>query len=178
MTFLLVLFFVTINTEPNKSAPSLRSFAEKYDILGTSLMIPWVMCLLLALQWGGAQYAWGSWRIILLLVLFGLLFPAWIFSQIRQGDKATVPVRIVTQRSVVAGIFYMFCLVAGFFIVIYYVPIWFQAVRNDSAYQSGINFLTTSVSTSVAVLVAGVLVRGPFLSLATWSGHFPLTSNW
>lgn len=107
------------------------------------------------------KYAWGSWRIILLLVLFGVLFLAWAFVQIRQGDKATVPPRIIKQRSMASGLWFMFCVFSSFFIVTYYVPIWFQAVRNDSAYHSGLNYLATSAAMSITVISAGFLVGWP-----------------
>lgn len=44
------------------------------------------------------------------------------------------------------------------FIIVYYVPIWFQAVKDVTAQQSGINFLACSGSMSVAAIIAGTLV--------------------
>lgn len=120
--------------------------------------MPWVISLLLALQWGGSKYAWGSWRIILLLTLFGVLLVLWVVVQVREGDKATVPVKIISQRSMASGVWYMFCTFSNFFIIVYYIPIWFQTVRNYSAYQSGINFLTTSAAMSLTVICAGIMV--------------------
>lgn len=121
--------------------------------------MPWVVCLLLALQWGGSKYSWSNWRIILLLVIFGVLMVIWMIVQAREGDKATAPPRIIMQRSMASGTWFMFCTFSNFFIIVYYVPIWFQAVRDDSAYQSGINFLTTSAAMSLSVIFSGFLVR-------------------
>ncbi len=46
-----------------------------FDPIGTALFMPAVICLLLALQWGGTTYAWDSGRIIALFVLFGVADP-------------------------------------------------------------------------------------------------------
>jgi hypothetical protein len=59
------------------------------DIPGNTLFIASIICLLLALQWGGVTYAWSSWRIILLFVLFGLLLAAFVVVQVFMGEMAT-----------------------------------------------------------------------------------------
>lgn len=117
-----------------------------------------MICLLLALQWGGSQYPWNSWRIILLLVLFATLFLIWLFVQYKEDKKATLPPYILKQRSMMAGMIFMFCLFTAFFVINYYVPIWFQSVKGVSAYKSGIYFLTMSAGLSLAVIASGFLV--------------------
>ena len=160
ITFFAILFLVKLPPNPvaQKSKPTLKGFLEKFDLLGTLILMPWVICLLLALQWGGSKYAWSNWRIILLLTLFSVLLVIWTVIQIREGDKATVPAKIITQRSMASGVWFMFCTFSNFFIIVYYIPIWFQTVRDYSAYQSGINFLTTSAAMSITVIIAGVTV--------------------
>ncbi|KAM0258570.1 hypothetical protein ACHAQJ_003741 [Trichoderma viride] len=100
VTFLTVLFLVKIPSDPSrKSKGTLKGFLDRFDLIGTLVLIPWVICLLLALQWGGSEYTWNSWRIILLLVFFAVLFVLWLFIQYKEGNKATLPLRIVQQRS-------------------------------------------------------------------------------
>lgn len=45
------------------------------------------------------------------------------------------------------------------FIQSYYVLIWFQALKNESAYHSGINLLAMSVAMTIAFILTGVMVR-------------------
>ncbi|QYT02259.1 MFS domain-containing protein [Trichoderma simmonsii] len=158
VTLLTVLFLVKIPTDPNRKAKgTIKGFLDRFDLIGTLILIPWVICLLLALQWGGSLYSWTSWRIILLLVLFAVLFVLWVFIQYKQGNKATLPLRIVKQRPMASGMIYMFCLFSAFFVINYYVPIWFQSVKGVSAYKSGIYFLTMSAGLSLAVIASGFL---------------------
>ncbi|KAL7960374.1 major facilitator superfamily domain-containing protein [Trichoderma compactum] len=141
----------------DKTKGTIIGFLDLFDLIGTLVLIPWVICLLLALQWGVSQYSWNSWRIIVLLVLFAVLFVLRAPTQYKQGNKATLPLRIIKQRSMASGIIYMFFLFSAFFVSNYYVPIWFRSVKGVSAYKSGIYFLTMSAGLSLAVIASGFL---------------------
>jgi hypothetical protein len=145
---------------------------QKFDLLGTVFLLPAITCLLLALEWGGSHYPWNSWRVILLLCVFAVCITIWGFVQVHQGDKATVPMRIVTQRSIACALWYMFCLMGQLFTLIYYVPIWFQAVLNTSAQQSGINNLANTIATALMSISAGFIVSVP-TSLPLFLIHGP-----
>ncbi len=120
--------------------------------------LPSIVCLLLALQWGGSTYAWSNGRIIALLVLFGLLFIFFIGVQIWKQELATVPPRILRQRSIAACVWYTFCVGGSMITLIYFLPIWFQAINNVDAVQSGIRTLPLVLSLVVAAILGGGLV--------------------
>lgn len=168
ITFVVVLFLVIIPPENRiNKKHSLKDFVSRFDLIGTLIFIPTIVCLLLALQWGGVKYAWGQWRIILLLVLFSVMFVAWFASQHIQGAKATVPLTMLKQRSLASGLWFIFCYFSTFFLATYYVPIWFQAVRDISAYNSGINLLAMSAAMSVAVISSGFIVSCPSMETSS-----------
>ena len=125
------------------------------DPLGTTCFLPGIVSLLLALQWGGSTFAWSSPRIIVLLVLFGVLTVAFVGIQLWKGDDATVPPRIVRQRSIAAGALFSLTVGGSLMLLVYYLPIWFQAIQGVSALRSGIS----NVPLMVALVVASVLVR-------------------
>jgi MFS family permease len=79
-----------------------------------------VVCLLLALQWGGTVYAWNSSRIIGLFVGFGVMILIFIFIQFKRGDKATLPFSVLKQRTVASAAFFLFFMGAAIFVLIYY----------------------------------------------------------
>lgn len=138
---------------------TLRQKIMHFDPIGTTIFVPCVICVLLALQWGGSTYAWSNGRIIALFVLFGVLLIAFIGVQVWMGEDATVPVRIIKQRSVASGTFYSTCVGAAFFTMVYYVPIWFQAIHGASATASGIDTLPMMISTTVGNIVGGAFVQ-------------------
>ncbi|KAL8781141.1 MAG: hypothetical protein Q9213_006141 [Squamulea squamosa] len=151
----IAVFFKSPKREKQESI-GFKARSKQFDPIGTILFIPAIVCLLLALQWGGALYAWSNGRIIALFVIFGLLIIGFIAMQFVQGDNSTIPIRIVKLRSVAAASWYTFCLGGSFFVLIYFVPIWFQAIKGVSATKSGIMVLPMILSLVLISIAAGV----------------------
>ena len=122
------------------------------------MFFPGVVCLVLALQWGGSTYSWKDARIIVLLILCVILIIAFIFIQIHKQDNGTVPPRIVKNRSIAASIWFSFFNGGSMMILMYYLPIWFQAIKGVSAVKSGIMLLPLVLSTVLTGIISGVLV--------------------
>ncbi|POS77323.1 MFS transporter [Diaporthe helianthi] len=149
-----------------------REILNEFDPLGTIVFLPAIVCLLLALQWGGTSYAWKSGRIIALFVVFGVLITAFLFIQWRQQDNATVPPRVIKMRSVWSGALFAAATGAAFFSSVYFLPLWFQAVKGSSAVDSGIMNLPMLISVVLFSLIAGVVVSvagyyTPFMLMST-----------
>jgi MFS family permease len=121
----LAAFLVAITTkisEPEeKKNKTLQQKLREFDWIGTILFVPSIICILLALQWGGSTYAWDSGRVIALIIIFVLGTAAFVHSQIQQGERSTVPPRIMKQRSMAFASAYAFCLSAAFDILQYFV---------------------------------------------------------
>ena len=154
----LILLFLRLPQPPRAQSLAALEKAKRMDPLGTLLFTPSVVCLLLALQWGGTTYAWRSGRIIALFVLAGVLFLAWGGVQAwLGGDYATVPGRIIKQRSILAGVVFSMCVGGVLLSFTYYLAVWFQAIQGIDALQSGIRSLPFVLSLVVASILAGGL---------------------
>ncbi|KAF2968205.1 hypothetical protein GQX73_g5357 [Xylaria multiplex] len=157
--FTLIFFFDSPPTQVRSAADSTwlqRIMA--FDPIGTVLFLPSIISVLIALQWDGAIYPWSDGRVVTLLVVFGVLLLAFLGVQYWAGENGTVPPRIIKQRSIGSGAFFSFVVGASFFVMIYYLPIWFQAVRGASATQSGVDSLPLMISFTLAATVAGGIV--------------------
>src|ERR1700743_741008 len=86
---LVFLFFAVENTPPVLGELAFKEKLSRIDIPGTLVFIPCIVCLLLALQWGGQQYEWSNGRIIALLALFGVLLITFIVIQLIRQESAT-----------------------------------------------------------------------------------------
>ncbi|KAJ7124622.1 major facilitator superfamily transporter [Mycena crocata] len=129
-----------------------------FDPWGTLVFLPAIVCLLLALQWGGSKYAWKSGHIIGLLVAFAVLVCIFVAVQLWKEDQATIPPRIFKQRSMWSGAWFAVALGSAFFILSFYLPIWFQAITGVSAIHSGVNNLPMILALVVATLLGGGIV--------------------
>jgi len=106
---------------------------------------------------GGSTYAWCDARIIALLSLFSVLLLLFIAVQIHNPEFATIPARIICNRSIAGATWFIFCLSSVMMLQIYYLPIYFQAIKDASAINSGIDLLPFILALVVGVLGAGVL---------------------
>lgn len=127
------------------------------DPIGTLLFLPGIVCFILALQWGGATYPWDSSRVIALFVVAGVLIIAFIGVQIWRSEDATIPPRIIKQRSVACGVGYVMLIGGGMISMIYTLPLWFQAVKGTSAVKSGIDTIPLVLALVVGVIFGGAL---------------------
>ena len=162
-----ILVIILIFRPPKRDKVDNLTLSQKigeFDWAGTGVLLPGIVCLLLALQWGGSKYPWRSGRIIGLLVTFGVLAIAFAVIQVRNGEKATLPLRILTKRSIASGCLVSFGFGSSFMILVFYIPIWFQAIQGVSATQSGIRNLPLLMGVTVFSIVAG--------GLTTWLGYY------
>ncbi|KAH8901039.1 MFS general substrate transporter [Thozetella sp. PMI_491] len=136
-TFTLVaLWFILTDVKPAQQL-TWRERISELDLVGTVVFVPSLTCLFIALGWAGSRYAWNSPTIIGLFCTFAVLLIAFALEQYRKGDRATLPPRILRNRSVLAGFLFSMCCNSGLSVVEFYLPTYFQAVRQYSAAQSG-----------------------------------------
>jgi MFS family permease len=176
-----ILLFLHLPRTPNQiqnlRLSDIPLLVKKLDLLGTAIFAPSMVCILLALSWGGTKYAWSEGTIIALFVMFGVLLAAFVGIQIwRQEDATgklfdgsvghvrtadltyTVPPRIISQRTMTFGSIFAFFLGGSFYIIIYYLPLWFQAIKDDSPVKSGVNTLPFLVVQVLFLIVGSAMV--------------------
>ncbi|CAI7565681.1 unnamed protein product [Penicillium palitans] len=179
-----VILVLRLPSNTNVSGLPISQLIKELDLIGASLLIPAIICLILALQWGGNTYTWRSSQIIGLFVGFSLLTILFAASQIyvsKQDEKnptgqnsgrATLPPSILRQRTIWSAGLFAFFFSGGFFLLVYYVPIYFQSVKGSSAMTAGLQVLPFMLATVVSSIMVGALVTTvgyytPFLISST-----------
>lgn len=152
-----IFFFLHIRGQIKQGA-TLREKLLKLDLLGTVMLMPAVICLLLALQWGGTEYPWSNSRIIGLFVGFGALSAVFIAIQFWKGDDGTLPPRFFKNRNVVCAMAFSAFFGSAFFPLIYYLSLYFQAIQGDSAVEAGIKLLPLLLATVLTSVLSGGLI--------------------
>ncbi|KAI9039274.1 MDR family MFS transporter [Aspergillus affinis] len=137
---------------------SLLDKVLQFNPLGFCVLVPAVVCLLLALQWGGSAYPWSSGRVIALLVMSGVLFIAFGIDQALEGDRAMIKTETVKQRTVAAAFAFSNCIGGAMMTVIYYIPIWFQGIKSVSAVKSGEMSFPLLIALVLGSILSGALV--------------------
>jgi len=117
-TFAIVVFMLQMKP-PKKT--TFKNKMEMLDLPSFVIFLASIICLLLALQWGGSEYAWENARVIVLFLVFGISMGIFVAMQIRKKDSGLVPLRIITRRTLIFGIIFSFCTSGAGFILEYYV---------------------------------------------------------
>ncbi|RHZ46894.1 MDR family MFS transporter [Aspergillus thermomutatus] len=169
VVMMVVLLLLQVPSRPNTQKP-LKEKLRQLNGLGLLAILPGIVCLCLALQWGGTKYAWSEGRIVALLVLAFMLLIAFVLIQVWKPEQATLPPRIFLQRSIASGFWASCCLGAHTILFVYYLPIWFQVIDGVSAVDSGIHLLPMVLPLVVASILTGQLISRigyytPFLML-------------
>lgn len=166
----LILFLFRIKGASTETAP-LSGRLKGLDGVGFVLFASSITMLLLALQFGGTSYVWKSSVVIGLFLGFGLTLLAFIPWQMYLQDAALIPPRLFKNRNA-SLIFFASIFVNGpFQTIVYWLPIWFQAVLGVTPEGSGIRYLPTVISDALAsVIGAGIVMQlgiwNPFLLFA------------
>lgn len=132
-----------------------RTLRSKLDLTGFVLFAPSAVMILLAVQWGGNEYPWNSATVIGLFcggVVTGCVFMMW---ETRQGVDAMIPPYIIRRRPIYSACLTMFFLFCSVFVFSYYLPIYFQSVKNKTPFESGVGMLPSIIPQLVTGVATG-----------------------
>ena len=156
MVLMLLIRMPTQVSKP-KAETSLKSTLIALDLVGFAIFEPACLMFLLAIWWGGVTYPWKSPNVIGLFCgsfVLTCLFVAW---EHHRGDAAMIPLNIVRQRVVFFSCCTSLLQIGPLNMLNYFLPIWFQAVKDASPTESGIMMLATVVSQILVAPIAGIL---------------------
>jgi EmrB/QacA subfamily drug resistance transporter len=148
---------------PNFRADTLK---HRVDYAGVVLLILGVVPFMLALSWGGVQYAWGSVQIIGMFAFSAVSAALFVWVELR-SQEPIIPLGIFKDRIVAVSSVMIFLTSAGMFGSIIFIPLYFQGVLGASATSSG-----TFVTPMMLGTVVGSAISGQLLSRA--GGHYRL----
>ncbi|KAF2869628.1 putative efflux pump antibiotic resistance protein [Massariosphaeria phaeospora] len=157
LTVLIIALFVKTPVNAAFRESTTLEKVKKLDLPGLVLVIASLICLILALQWGGAIYPWNDGRVVALLVVFAVLFLAFIGSQYFLPNSRTLPNVVLRSRSIWFAFLFAAFISGSMFVVITYVPIYFQAIKGVSALGSGSRVTPTILGFLVFTIISGVV---------------------
>ncbi|PVI03881.1 MFS general substrate transporter [Periconia macrospinosa] len=166
-----IFFFVFHVKRAATEDATLREKLAHLDGIGFTLFSGAIVMLLLALQWGGSQYSWGSLTIIGCFVGFGIVSGVFIAWEIHMKDYAMITPKLFNNRNVWLICASAFFVNGPFQIIVYWLPLWFQGVLGVSPTTSGIYYLPTVIADVLASFIgAGIVMKlgvwNPFLLFA------------
>lgn len=137
---------------------SLRAKVLSLDLPGAALLLGAAVMLFYALQRAADGTHWSSSLVIGLLVGAGVTIIVFAGWQGYQGEKAFIIPRILKQRTVFTAGIANIAMYAALVAYVYFLPIYFQAIKGVSVVGSAVDLLPLVVTCSFFSIVAGILV--------------------
>ncbi|KAJ8122846.1 hypothetical protein ONZ43_g1058 [Nemania bipapillata] len=156
-----LLLFVQIPEQTPKASTLsvIRGLHHHLDLVGFALFAPAVIQLLLALEYGGNQFPWGSSQVIGLFVGSAATAIVWLIWNWHKGDAALLPASMVRKRVVWSAALFNAFQMVGIFGTFYYLPVYFQAVYNSSAILSGVYVIPLIIPQLLAAGITGGVLQ-------------------
>ncbi|KAG4437721.1 hypothetical protein IFR05_006804 [Cadophora sp. M221] len=137
--------------------PTTLETLNRLDLPGFALFAPTCVMLLLAVEWGGVTYSWSSANVIGPLCGSAVLLGIFLFWEGRRGDTAMIPFYLLKNRIVVCACVTMTLSQGSLMVVTYYIPLWFQVVKNASPTMGGVYYLPSVGSQVIGSIMTGAL---------------------
>ncbi|MCJ1247364.1 hypothetical protein MMC30_004578 [Trapelia coarctata] len=154
-TFILLAVFLDVHNPRTRVVEGLRAidWLGSFSILGLTLM------LLLGLNFGGVTFPWDSPKVICLIVFGALMSIFFIFSELRVARHPLMPLSLFHHPSNVASL--LVCFMHGFVFIgaEYYLPLYFQSVKQTSPLHSGLLILPITVTEALLGITTGIIIH-------------------
>jgi len=127
------------------------------DFWGAGLIVTSLVPLLMALSWGGSQYAWGSNIILSLFGIGAASLAAFIYAE-HKAKEPIIPLSLFKNAIFTTSAIVTFLTAAAMFGAIVYIPLFGQLVQGVSATDSGTILTPLMVGLILASVVSGQVI--------------------
>lgn len=129
------------------------------DYIGTFLLTSGLVIFLLALTFGGQEFAWNSGAVISCFVIGGsllIIFCIWNFGF---SDKQIIPLHIIKVWKVDFPVLTLFCVFFCFMSLIVFLSTYFQVVQGSGPLSTGIQFFPMIIALVISSISTGILIK-------------------
>ncbi|KAK5716855.1 hypothetical protein LTR17_016306 [Elasticomyces elasticus] len=155
ITFLLLLLFLDVHNPRTGFTEGLAAI----DWFGTLSILGVVVMLLLGLDFGGTVFPWKSPTVISLIVFGAAFIVVFVVSEKKLARYPLMPLSIFKNRSNLAVLIISCTQGMCYIPAEYYLPLYFQSVKQASPLRSGLLILPITVSEGALGIVSGVVMH-------------------
>ena len=157
-----VYLFILPPFDPRPGVPY-KERGSKLDYIGTLLMVGACVSGVMAVNFGGIIYPWNSGQVIACFVVSGVLFVTFGLQQsfciMTTEENRIFPCQFLKHKTLVILFIQTSTATTIFFVPMYFIPLFFQFTKNDSAIEAGVRLLPL-----ICILVFTVMLNGALMS--------------
>ncbi|KAG9949408.1 major facilitator superfamily transporter, partial [Aureobasidium melanogenum] len=157
-----VYLFMLPSFDPQPKTVSFFGRAKNFDFVGAALSIASILCLVMAINFGNALYAWNSGQIISMFVLSFVLLVVFAvqqkFAWFTTKTERMFPAHLIRNKEANLLFICTACANTAGFLPIYYLPVYFQFSRGDDALEAAVRLLPLITILSATIIANGCLM--------------------
>ncbi len=127
---------------------------HKIDYLGAAVIAVFSTAIVLLTSWGGSQYAWGSWEILMLAGISAVSLAAFFFVEARAAEPM-LPLHVFTNRNFSLASAMSLLLGMAMLGALTFLPLYQQTVQHASPTGSGLMLIPLMLGSTVTSLISG-----------------------
>jgi EmrB/QacA subfamily drug resistance transporter len=131
-----------------------RRVEHKIDYLGAAVIAIGATAIVLLTTWGGTQYAWGSWEIIMLAAIAAAAIAAFFIVEGRAVEPV-LPLPVFKNRNFSLATAMSFLLGLVMMGAMTFLPLYQQTIQHASPTTSGLLLIPMMLGSTVTSLAAG-----------------------
>lgn len=143
---------------PKPDSSDWKTKLRRIDFLGAFVLVAAIVLLLLGLD-RGSNISWSATITVTSLCISFPLFSLFVFVELKVAAEPFAPGRIIFNGSLVACYLCNFFAFGGWMTVLFYIPLFYQAVDGFSASQAGVRLLPNVVAAVSGSLTGGLLMQ-------------------
>jgi EmrB/QacA subfamily drug resistance transporter len=130
---------------------------HEMDYLGAALLAAGLTSIVLFTSLGGTTWAWGSWRIVSLVVASVVLVPAFVLVE-RRTAEPILPLSLFRERTFAVTSAVGFIVGFALFGAVTFLPLYLQITKGSSPTRSGLELTPLMAGLLVTSIVSGNMI--------------------
>ena len=162
-----VTIYFMVNADKEKRLDSIlsnRDKLKKIDYWGILFSSAAFTLLLIPVSGGGSSYKWGSSLVIAMFVVGGLCLVGFVIIEWKVPKLPMIPIRLFQKLSLSLVLGSNFFFGMAYYGFLYYMPYYFQVVRNLGVINTTVFMLPLVMPQAVVLILAGQFISR--------SGHY------
>lgn len=155
IALVLVWFFLRVRAPEG----SVREKFSRIDWTGNAIIVAGTTLAIVGLTFGGIRFPWNSAQVLAPLIIGLALVAAFLVYEAKVPKEPTIPWEVLNNRVTFSAYLGTFVHGVTSMAIIYYLPVYFQAVLGSSAIRSGVQTLPTALVISAFALACGISVQ-------------------
>ncbi|EKM57058.1 uncharacterized protein PHACADRAFT_142175 [Phanerochaete carnosa HHB-10118-sp] len=155
IALVLVWFFLRVRAPEG----SVRQKFARIDWSGNAIIVAGTTLAIVGLTFGGIRFPWDSAQVLAPLVIGLALVATFIFYEAKVSKEPTIPWDVLNNRTTFSAYIGTFVHGITTMALVYYIPVYFQAVLGSSPVRSGVQTLPTALIISAFAMICGISVE-------------------